>query len=309
IGVLRGPARRLGSGMAAATVAIAGVLGAMAVWQHGVERGFAQEEPDLSEPEAPAEGAIGEERAPAEPGTAQPSYVAVETGADWPAYGGTHAALRYSPLTQITPDNVGGLEQIWEFRTGDLPEDDEAFGNQNTPIKIGDRLYICSALNMVSALDAATGAEFWTYDPVVSTDAIGYNASCRGLVYFEDPTAGNTELCATRVVNLTHDARMIALDTETGQPCPDFGNGGIVNLLEGIGDTAPGFYAPTSPPTLVRDVLVVGSQVSDGQTREAPSGVIRGYNAVSGELEWAWDMGRPGETDAPPDGEVYTPGT
>lgn len=309
IGVLRGPARRLGSGMAAATVAIAGVLGAVAVWQHGVERGFAQEEPDVSEPETPAEGAIAEERAPAEPGTAQPSYVAFETGADWPAYGGTHAALRYSPLTQITPDNVGGLEQVWEFRTGDLPEDDEAFGNQNTPIKIGDRLYICSALNMVSALDAATGAEFWTYDPVVSTDAIGYNASCRGLVYFEDPTAANTELCATRVVNLTHDARMIALDTETGQPCPDFGNGGIVNLLEGIGDTAPGFYAPTSPPTLVRDVLVVGSQVSDGQTREAPSGVIRGYNAVSGELEWAWDMGRPGETDAPPDGEVYTPGT
>lgn len=236
-------------------------------------------------------------------------YAALEAGVDWPAYGGTHAATRYSLLTQITADNVGELQQIWEFRTGDLPQNDEPFGNQNTPVKVGDRLYLCSALNKITALNAATGTEFWTYDPQTPVDAIGYNASCRGLVYFEDATAAQGDLCATRVVNLTHDARMIALDTETGQLCPDFGNGGIVNLMAGIGDSAPGFYAPTSPPTLVRDVLVVGSQVSDGQTRDAPSGVIRGFNAVTGALEWAWDMGRPGETGLPPEGEVYTPGT
>ncbi|MDQ2634791.1 MAG: PQQ-binding-like beta-propeller repeat protein [Pseudomonadota bacterium] len=241
--------------------------------------------------------------------TSGPAYAKLKTGEDWPAYGGTDHALRYSPLTQINKDNVGQLEKIWEFRTGDLPENEEPFGNQNTPIKVGDRLYLCSALNKISALDAATGSEFWTYDPKTPTDAIGYNASCRGLVYFEDPTAERTEICATRVINLTHDARMIALDTETGQPCPGFGDGGIVNLMEGIGDSAPGFYAPTSPPTLVRDVLVVGSQVSDGQSREAPSGVIRGYNAATGELDWAWDMGRPGEKGLPPEGEVYTPGT
>src|SRR5690606_23909644 len=116
-----------------------------------------------------------------------------ETGADWPAYGGTHHATRYSPLDQITRDNVGQLEKIWEFRTGDLPEDDEPFGNQNTPVKVGDRLYLCSALNKISALDAATGAEFWTYDPQTPADAIGYNASCRGLVYFADPTAAETD--------------------------------------------------------------------------------------------------------------------
>ena len=263
-------------------------------------------EPAPADPEAtPAETA--EPDSPAEPAPVQ--YAVLETGADWPAYGGTHAALRYSPLEQITRDNVGELEEVWRFRTGDLPEGDEAFGNQNTPVKVGERLYICSALNKIFALDAATGTQFWTYDPVVSTDAIGYNASCRGLVYFEDTTAEQGDLCATRVVNLTHDARMIALDTQTGQLCPDFGNGGIVNLMEGMGEYPPGFYAPTSPPTLVRDVLVVGSQVSDGHTREAPSGVIRGYNAVTGELSWAWDMDRPGETGLPPEGETYTPGT
>ena len=236
-------------------------------------------------------------------------YATLQTGADWPAYGGSHHATRYSPLDQITPDNVAQLEVAWEFRTGDLPEGDEAFGNQNTPIKIGDRLFVCSALNKVSALDAASGAEFWTYDPEVSPDAIGYNATCRGLAYYATPDAAAGDLCATRVLLQTLDARLIAIDTQTGQLCPDFGNAGIVNLMDGIGDSAPGFYSPTSPPTVVRNIAVVGSQVSDGQTREAPSGVIRGYNAQTGALEWAWDMVNPDQTNPLPDGEIYTPGT
>lgn len=313
--MLRGSVRRFGQAMAAGLV-LAGVLGVAGVANKGVETSYAQEveEPAEAAPQpsaVPTEVVSQPSAAPdALPGTeSQTTYVPLETGVDWPAYGGTHRALRYSPLEQITKDNVAGLEKIWEFRTGDLPQDDEPFGNQNTPVKVGDRLYLCSAMNKIFALDAATGSQFWTFDPEVSTDALGYNASCRGLVYFEDTTAAQGELCATRVVNLTHDARMIALDTETGQLCPDFGKGGIVNLMEGIGDVAPGFYAPTSPPTLVRDVLVVGSQVSDNQERSAPSGVIRGFNAVTGELEWAWDMGRPGETGLPAEGQTYTEGT
>lgn len=306
-GLRKGPRldrRMAGAGMASfAALITAGLL-----WPGPDDRGLVAQEVT---PGTPVEQPVVETPEPLLPvaEAAAAEYVMPETGVDWPAYGGTSHATRYSPLAEITRENVGQLQKIWEFRTGDLPEDGEPFGNQNTPVKVGDRLFVCSAMNKISALDAATGAEFWTYDPGVSTDNVGYNASCRGLVHFDNPAAERTELCASRTVNLTHDARMIALDTETGQPCADFGNAGIVNLLEGIGDTAPGFYAPTSPPTLVRDVLVVGSQVSDGQTREAPSGVIRGYNVITGELEWAWDMGRPGETGLPPEGEIYTPGT
>lgn len=300
--VLGGSLRRLGSTLAAGLV-LAGAVGIGGILHQGIEPSWAQEGGEDTQ-SGPAATAAGAASAPAGAINA-----ALETGADWPAYGGTHKALRYSPLAQITPENVGELEKIWEFRTGDLPQDDEPFGNQNTPVKVGNRLYLCSAMNKIFALDAAAGTQFWTFDPKVSTDALGYNASCRGLVYFEDATAEEGALCATRVVNLTHDARMIALDTETGQLCPDFGNGGVVNLMEGIGDVAPGFYAPTSPPTLVRDVLVVGSQVSDGQERTAPSGVIRGFNAVTGALEWAWDMERPDETGLPPEGQTYSEGT
>lgn len=232
-----------------------------------------------------------------------------QAGADWPAYGGTHHATRFSTLDQITPANVGDLEQVWEFRTSDMPEADERFSNQNTPLKIGDRLLVCSAMNQVIALDAATGLELWRHDPGVSPDAIPYNATCRGLAYYAAPDLPKDEPCAERVLMNTLDARLLAVDVRTGQLCEGFGDGGSVDLEDGIGHTVPGWYAPTSPPTIVRDVAVVHSQVRDGQRRDAPSGVVRGYDAASGEMLWAWDMGRPGETGPPPEGETYTRGT
>ncbi|WP_333831000.1 membrane-bound PQQ-dependent dehydrogenase, glucose/quinate/shikimate family [Pararhodobacter sp.] len=259
-----------------------------------------QELPDATQPEeAPAE-------APAEPLI---DYAMAETGADWPAYGGDNHATRYTPLDQFTRDNIADLEVVWEFRTGDMPPGDESFSNQNTPLKIGDQLLICSAMNQVIALDAATGLENWRYNPEVSLDAIPYNATCRGLAYYQSPTLTADDACFERVLMNTLDARLMAIDTATGQLCEDFGTGGIVNLEEGIGHTAPGWYAPSSPPTIVRNIAVVHSQVRDGQRRDAPSGVVRGYNTETGEMEWAWDMGRPGETGLPPEGETYTRGT
>src|SRR5690606_30908975 len=122
-----------------------------------------------------------------------------------------------------TADNVADLELIWSFRTGDMPEGDERFSNQNTPLKIGDRVLICSAMNKIIALDAATGLEEWRYDPGVPTDAIPYNASCRGLAYYQAPHIEPTGLCHERVIMNTLDARLIAVDVSTGQPCSDFG--------------------------------------------------------------------------------------
>lgn len=324
IPALRGSARRLGAGVATAAVLLTGGVGALSLTHAGPERLFAQEAAPGQPPPAvpvPAETPIpapAEEptpapaeapAVPAPPAAAQADYPMPEVGADWPAYGGTHHALRYSPLGQITPENVGKLEQVWEFRTGDMPEGDDRYSNQNTPLKIGNQLLLCSAMNKVISLDAETGKERWRYDPQVSTDAIPYNATCRGLAYYRDANAVPTDLCAERVIMNTLDARLIALDTQTGQLCTDFGNDGIVNLEEGIGHTVPGWYAPTSPPTIVRNVAVVHSQVRDNQRRDAPSGVVRGYDAVTGKMLWAWDMGRPGETGLPPEGETYTRGT
>jgi quinoprotein glucose dehydrogenase len=237
--------------------------------------------------------------------------IVAEVGADWPAYGGTYEAVRFSPIGQITPENVGQLEKVWEFNTGDMPSEaaEGKYSPENTPLKIGSNLYLCTAMNILIAVDAASGLEEWRYDPGVSTDAIPYGATCRGVAYYEAPELSPDAACATRILVGTLDARLIAVDAQTGQPCADFGNQGQVNLEDGIGDTVPGWYAVTSPPTIVRGVAVLGAQVKDGQDEDAPSGVVRGYDAVTGELAWAWDLGNPSNRGAPPEGEVYTRGT
>lgn len=235
----------------------------------------------------------------------------LRTGADWPAYGGTHHARRFSPLAQITPANVSQLERVWTFRTRDMPSKaaNGEYSSQATPLKIGDRLYLCSAKNIFISLDAATGREWWRHDPGVPDDAIPYSASCRGVTHYAVPDAAPGELCARRIIQGTLDARLIAVDAMTGQLCAGFGTNGQVNLLQGIGKSAPGFYAVTSPPAIVRGVAVVGAQVLDGQRRDAPSGVVRGFDAVTGEMRWAWDMARPDRTGAPAPGETFTRGT
>lgn len=235
---------------------------------------------------------------------------ALEPG-DWVAYGRTSAAMRYSPLDAINRDNVDQLTRAWFYRSGDMPPEsvDGKWAPENTPLKIGTSLYLCTPRNIMIALDAASGRERWRYDPKVPVDSIPYSASCRGVAFHEQPDALDGAMCKRRIIEGTLDARLIAVDADTGQLCPDFGANGQVDLLEGMGESVPGFVAVTSPPTIVGGVAVIGHQVLDGQKEDAPSGVIRGYDVVTGELAWAWDMGRPGENGKPTGDEVYTRGT
>ncbi len=230
---------------------------------------------------------------------------------DWAAYGRSNAATRFSPLGQITRDNVGDLERAWVFRTGDMPVDDlKKWAAETTPLKVGDSLYLCTAMNRLIALDAITGKERWRFDPEVPTEWIPYSASCRGVAYYEAPTLPPDAPCKRRIIEGTLDARLIAVDANDGRPCADFGGGdGQVSLLDGMGEVYPAMVAVTSPPTIIRGIAVVGHQVLDGQRRDAPSGVIRGFDAITGELAWAWDMARPDRKGLPPAGEQYTRGT
>ncbi len=235
-----------------------------------------------------------------------------DVGIDWPAYGATYAARRYSPLDQINRDTVGELERVWLAHTGDLPRSEPAghkYGAENTPLKIGDSLYVCTPMNIIIAYDAATGEERWRHDPEVSDDNIPYTAACRGVAYFEAPGLAADAPCARRIIEGTLDARLIAVDASTGRACADFGGDGQVSTTENMGDIVPGMVSMTSAPTIVRGVVVVGHQILDGQKRDAPSGVIKGFDAVTGALRWAWDMTRPDLPAPPPGDAIYTRGT
>jgi quinoprotein glucose dehydrogenase len=115
--------------------------------------------------------------------------------------------------------------------------------------------------------------------------------------------------CPRRIIEGTLDGRLVAVDADTGLPCPDFGIDGEVDITAGMGEASPGMVSITSAPTIVRGVIVTGHQVLDGQRRNAPSGVIQGFDAVTGSLRWAWDMVRPDLTGLPAPGDSYTRGT
>lgn len=234
-----------------------------------------------------------------------------QAGSDWPAYGGTQSARRWSPLAQITPTNVARLERVWLAHTGDMPSAaaKEKYGAETTPLKVGDRLYLCSAKNILIALDPASGRTLWRYDPKVPDAWIPYTAACRGVAYYAVPGADPAGPCAARILEGTLDGRLIAVDAATGAPCAGFGRGGQVDIKQGMGRVAPGMVAITSPPVVVRGVVVTGHQVLDGQANDAPSGVIQGFDAVSGAQRWAWDLGRPGQTEPDAPDVTYTRGT
>ena len=112
---------------------------------------------------------------------------------------------------------------------------------------------------------------------------------CRGVSTWLDPeTEGDA--CGRRIFSATADARLIALDAATGQRCTDFGRGGQVDLTLGVGRIEwLGEYQVTSPPAVIGDRVVVGAAVSDNQRTDAPSGVVRAFDARTGELSWSWD--------------------
>ena len=227
----------------------------------------------------------------------------VRTDQDWSAYGADRNGSRYVPHDQINTDNVAQLERAWVFRTG-VP------GNfKGTPIQVDDRLYLCTGQNIVIALDPDAGTEIWRHDPEITAPRMGFWDTCRGVTHYRAPAEAQVEHCPDRIFTATTDARLIALDARDGSRCQDFGDNGEISLLPGMGDVKPGFYFVTSPPTIASDAIVLGGWVADNQETEEPSGVVRGFNPVSGELLWAWDMGASDRSGLPDEGETYTRGT
>ena len=244
------------------------------------------------------------------PGMGDPSGSG--TGADWPAWGGTNAAWRYSPLTQINPDNVRDLRKVWEVHTGGLPTNPDygkLYGTENTPLKVGNLLYTCTAKNVIIALDTATGKPVWRVDPKVPDKWIPYTTACRGVAYYKIPGAAANTACASRIIEGTLDSRLIAVDALTGKPCTDFNGTGQQDTKIGMGWVYPGLASINSAPTIVRGVIVVPHQILDGQCRCSPSGVIQGFDARTGKLAWAWDMMHPDWNGYPPTGQSWARGT
>ncbi|MDP8981499.1 MAG: pyrroloquinoline quinone-dependent dehydrogenase [Acidobacteriota bacterium] len=203
----------------------------------------------------------------------------------WTHYGSDPGGSRYSPLKQITPGNVDKLKVAWTYHTGALlpetPRNRQA-AFEATPILLDGTLYLSTPYNQVIALDPVTGAERWKYDPKVDRTHGYSEVTSRGVSAWTSNTG-------SRIVMGTIDARLIALDAKTGKLVAEFGDKGQIDLTANIELRDRGQYQLTSPPAIVKDVIVVGSSIGDNRAADVERGIVRGFDARTGKLLWTWD--------------------
>jgi alcohol dehydrogenase (cytochrome c) len=184
---------------------------------------------------------------------------------NWLTYSGSMMSQRYSPLTQVTPQNVKNLELQWVFQARSL----EKF--EATPLVLDGILYTVQAPNDVVALDAVTGRIFWTYSYAPALDA----RPCCGRVNRGLAILGDTLYMGTI------DAHLIAIDAKNGHP--------LWNVT--VAKAAAG-YAMTHAPLVIKDKVIVGTAGGEYGVR----GFIAAYDARTGKEAWRfYTIPGPGE--------------
>ena len=223
--------------------------------------------------------------------------LAADPDGGWSAYGGDAGGTRYSPLSQITPANVGELRVAWIFRTGELGQgvrdwDRSAF--EATPILYDKTLYLTTSSTDVVAVDAATGRLRWKHNSGSNKQLHYSDGVSRGVSLWVDPARAPGTVCHARIYAPTLDGRLLALDAVDGRPCQDFGDKGAVNLLKDVRfQGKPGDewrdYLVTSPPAILDGKVIVGSSIGDNRAVVEELGIVRAFDARSGKLLWSWD--------------------
>jgi quinoprotein glucose dehydrogenase len=230
--------------------------------------------------------------------SAQPTpaeFVATTKNGEWQSYTGDARGWRYSPLDQITAQNFNDLEVAWRFKTDNLGTRPE-YKLEGTPLMIGGVLYATGGTRRaVFALDAASGELIWVhrYPEGPRGAAAPRQLSGRGIAYWSDGRGDQ------RILYVTPGYRLIALNAKTGQPMPSFGANGVVDLKVGVVygsgtqiDLENGEIGLHSTPTIVRDVVLVGSAMKEGMTvvtNNNTKGLVRAFDVKTGKPKWTFN--------------------
>jgi quinoprotein glucose dehydrogenase len=208
---------------------------------------------------------------------------------EWLYYGGDQGGTKYSPLTDIGPDNLQRLQVAWQWKHWETPlkEHDTVPGfNESTPLMIDGVLYVTTPYNSIAAVDAETGKERWRFDGgayELGQVLSGSGWKLRGTAFWRD--GGRMRL----FLNSRH--RLFSLDPQTGKPDPSFGNGGVVSLTDGLPRISDITHATqSSPPIVYRDLIIVGSQVPDRVQLPDPMGYVQAFNARTGKRVWHFSV-------------------
>ncbi len=208
-----------------------------------------------------------------------------DTGAskDWIAIGGGPGSLHYSKLKQINTENVKNLDVAWTFDTGD---GDNRTDFESTPLEVDGVIYLISRRVRIFALDAATGKQLWTLDPL-GGQKTGGNTRNRGMSYWTDGRE--------KRLFVTIKQYLYAVDAKAGKIIDSFGDHGKVDLSKGLGHDGEGlFVGMSSPGTVYKDLLICGSWMAE--QLPAMPGDIRAYDVHTGHIRWQFHtIPHPGE--------------
>jgi quinoprotein glucose dehydrogenase len=221
-----------------------------------------------------------------------PAQSASDTG--WPNYGNDAGGGRYSPARQIDRSNVAQLQLAWTYRTGANQQETALIHKaafEATPILIEDKLFLSTPYNHVIALNPQSGVKLWEYDAHVDLGKDYSEVSSRGVSAWVDPHAKRGQACRLRIFMGTLDGRLVALDGETGKPCLDFAQMGEVNLADDAATATEwiGGYQVTSAPAISKDLVITGSSIADNWKVDTGRGIVRAFDARTGQLRWTWN--------------------
>lgn len=202
----------------------------------------------------------------------------------WPVYRGDPKGNQFSALAQINATNVSRLRPAWEYRTKDASTRSTMYAN---PIVIDGVLYISTPSLKAEALDAATGARLWSFDPAEHNEGKVIRLRNRGVAYWKGEQGG-------RIFHFVKD-RVYAVDAKSGSLLRSFGTNGFIDLRQNLGVDPEGVTIEmTSPGAVYKNLLILGSRVNE--TYGASPGHIRAFDTVTGELKWIFHtIPKPGE--------------
>lgn len=228
----------------------------------------------------------------------------------WQHFNGDLKAQKFSPLTQITPDNVKNLRVAWKAHTGDMSNGTglvRVSGSHMegpsvtrgklpatvwsaTPLFVNDTVYLGTPFYRIFAFEPDTGKLKWMYDTRSSLEALTQpDLKNRGVAYWQAdaPVAG--QACDKRIYIGTMDAKLHSVDADTGKPCADFGKDGVVDVNQWnvVNNKWP--LSLLQPPTVFKDFLFVGWAGKDWEDAEAPPGTLFALDARTGALRWTFD--------------------
>ncbi len=223
----------------------------------------------------------------ATPGAAATPFVAQQGATDgqWRTFASDGGSSRYSPLDQITEDNVRDLQIVWTRPSVDQSIVDQAPRSAGRalvaePLMVNGILYGSNGVGLVEAFDPGTGETLWVQEPWdEGPDAYLAGGSSRGVAYWADG--------ADRRILMHRQQYMYALNALTGQAITDFGDGGRVDLTTGLQDGAR--YGWPGAPMVVGDVVVFGQAMTDVVfEKEGYRGDVRAFDVRTGELRWTF---------------------